>query len=46
MIKNTRIVNGYRVIYRPEHPTAMTSDNWKGYVYEHIYVYERKTENY
>lgn len=31
-----RILNGYRVILMPEHTRAMTSDNWNGYVYEHI----------
>lgn len=40
MRKNTRMLNGYRVVYKPDHPTAMKSDNWKGYVYEHIYVAE------
>lgn len=39
--KNTRILNGYVVVYKPGHPTAMTSDNWMGYIYEHIYVAEQ-----
>lgn len=33
-----RMLNGYKVIYKPEHPNAMTSENWKGFVYEHIAV--------
>ena len=40
-MKSIRILNGYRVIYKPEHPTSMSSDNWNGYVYEHIYVMEK-----
>ena len=36
----TRMLNEYRMIYRPDHPTAMITDNWKGYVYEHIYIME------
>lgn len=40
MVKNTRIVNNYRVIYKPDHPTSMTSKNWVGYVYEHRYLME------
>lgn len=39
-MKAIREVNGYRVIYKPEHPSSMTSSNWEGYVYEHIYVVE------
>lgn len=39
-MKSTRILNGYRVLYRPKHPRAMTSRTWKGYVYEHIIVAE------
>lgn len=33
-----RYLNGYKLIYKPEHENSMQSDNWKGYVYEHIYV--------
>lgn len=36
-----RMLNGYRVMYRPEHPNAMSSKNWKGYIYEHILIAER-----
>lgn len=39
-MKSTRILNNYRLIYKPEHPASMSSDNWNGYVYEHIYVME------
>ena len=35
-----RNLNGYRVIYLPEHPAAMTNNNWEGFVYEHIVVAE------
>jgi hypothetical protein len=24
------------LVYKPNHPNAMTTNNWKGYVYEHI----------
>lgn len=41
MAKSVRMVNGYRLIYKPEALSAMTSDNWKGYVYEHVYIAER-----
>lgn len=48
-MKNSRTLNGYVVIYKPEHHKAMLSDNWKGYVYEHIVIaeedYSRKIEN-
>jgi len=36
-----RNLNGYRVILMPEHPRAMRSKNWYGYVYEHIVVAEQ-----
>jgi hypothetical protein len=35
-----RILNGYRVIYKPEYPKAMKNANWLGFVYEHVYVVE------
>lgn len=35
-----RILNGYRVVYKPNHPSAYTSENWKGWVYEHRYLME------
>ena len=40
-MKKVRELNRYRVIYEPDHPTCMTSNNWKGYVYEHKYVMEK-----
>ena len=40
MSKQVRFLNGYRLIYSPDHPSAMTSKNWNGYVYEHIAVAE------
>lgn len=40
-VKAVRILNGYRVVYRPEHPRAMQNDCWKGYVYEHIVIAEK-----
>jgi len=35
---NIRIVNNYRIVYQPGHQNAMKSENWNGWVYEHIYV--------
>jgi predicted nucleic acid-binding Zn ribbon protein len=35
---STRELNGYRLLYDPAHPAAMTNSNWVGYVYEHIVV--------
>ena len=39
-MKNNRTLNGYIVVYKPEHTKAMNSKNWKGYVYEHIIIAE------
>jgi len=39
--KTTRDINGYNGIYLPEHPRAYTSENWVGWVYEHIVVAEQ-----
>ena len=33
-----RTLNNYKVVYNPEHPMAMKSQNWKGWAYEHIEV--------
>lgn len=38
--KSVRDLNGYRVIYLPDHPKAMQTKNWDGYVYEHIVLAE------
>lgn len=35
-----RYVHGYKAIYKPEHPTAIKTGGYKGYVYEHRYVME------
>jgi len=39
--KSARTVNGYKLVYEPEHPSCMGSNNWKGYIYEHILVAEK-----
>lgn len=39
--KAVRMVNNYRVIYMPNHPRAMKSKNWNGYIYEHIMLAEK-----
>jgi endogenous inhibitor of DNA gyrase (YacG/DUF329 family) len=40
--KTIRYVNGYRVIYLPDHPKAMKSKNWNGWVYEHVVIAEEQ----
>ena len=39
-MKSVRELNGYRLVYEPNHPKAMKSKNWLGYVYEHIIIAE------
>lgn len=39
-MKSRRVVNGYVLVYKPDHPKAMKSGNWCGYIYEHILVAE------
>ena len=33
-----RYSNGYRLIHKPDHPNAMSSSNWNGWLYEHVYI--------
>lgn len=40
-MKKKRVLNGYTMVYIPEHPSAYTSDNWRGWVYEHRVVAEQ-----
>lgn len=40
-IPKIRHINGYRVIYMPDHPKAMINKNWNGWIYEHIYIAEK-----
>lgn len=35
-----RFLNGYIVVYVPNHFNTMDSDNWKGWQYEHRYIVE------
>lgn len=39
-MKSDRYLNDYRLIYLPEHAKSMKSDNWEGYIYEHIVIAE------
>lgn len=39
-MKSKRTLNGYVLIYNPDHPKSMKSKNWFGYVYEHILIAE------
>ena len=40
MPSRVRELNGYRLIYQPDHPRAIHGRTWGGYVYEHILVVE------
>ena len=40
MSNKTRELNGYIVVYCPDHESVMKSKNWKGWIYEHILVAE------
>ena len=42
-MERQRFINGYKLVYKPGHPKAMTSENWNGWLYEHIYIYEELT---
>lgn len=39
--RKPRIVNGYRVIYKPNHFSHTLGKDFDGYVYEHRYVVEK-----
>lgn len=41
MKSNIRELNGYRLLYSPDHPSSMKNECWDGYVYEHIAVVEK-----
>lgn len=38
--RKPRIVNGYILVYKPEHPSSMTHPDWLGWIYEHRYKIE------
>jgi hypothetical protein len=40
--KSRRIVNGYVLLYRPDHFNCLPGENWEGYVYEHRYEMEKE----
>lgn len=35
-MRKIKLLNGYKIIYMPEHPRAMNNDSHRGWVYEHI----------
>jgi hypothetical protein len=39
--QKVRELNGYRMVYLPEHPAAMTNKSYKGWVFEHVVVMEK-----
>lgn len=41
MSKSRRVVNGYVLLFRPEHFNCLKGDNWQGYVYEHRFIMEQ-----
>lgn len=42
IMKSMRILNGYILVYVPNHPNCMKGGNWDGYMYEHILIAEEK----
>ena len=36
-----RYLNGYKLIFSPNSPSAMSSSNWEGWAYEHRVIMER-----
>ena len=40
--RGVTMLNGYRLLYRPEHPRAMRSRGYNGWIYEHIFVMEQE----
>ena len=42
MRKKFTTLNGYILEYKPDHPNAIASDNYKGYVYQHRLVMEQE----
>ena len=46
MRKRYQHLNGYVLKYTPTHPKAITSNNYKGYVYEHILIAEQMLGRY
>lgn len=41
-MKSERTLNGYTLVYLPKHESAMTNQNWLGYIYKHIAVAEER----
>jgi len=39
--KENKIINGYKMIYKPEHPEAVKTGGMVGYVYEHRVIAEK-----
>lgn len=37
-----RLLNGYRIVYMPDHPAAFKGSGYKGFVYEHVYFVEKE----
>ena len=44
-MRNRRL-NGYVLVYKPDHPRAIRSGGEKGFVYEHVLVAEKKLGRY
>jgi len=39
-LERTRELNGYKLVYAPGNISSMSSDNWDGWIYEHIMIAE------
>lgn len=37
-----RMLNGYRIVYMPDHPSAFKGSGNKGFVYEHVFFVEKE----
>jgi len=38
--KSDRLLNGYLMVYRPDHHRAMKNKSWRGYIHYHVLVAE------
>lgn len=45
-MKEVKNVNGYRMLFLPDHPKSYTSSGYEGFYYEHIYIMENELGRY
>lgn len=41
-MKEPKFLNGYRIVYHPDHPSAMNNNSHRGWIYEHRYIVEKR----